>query len=139
MAFDPATAILNTVNTVLDRLLPDKAANAAAKAELLKMQLAGDIQAQLAQIDVDKAEAASQSVFVAGWRPFVGWGCGVAYFYAVMVQPCIQFIAVLCHSNFDLTRLPHIDSATTTSLLLALLGMGGLRTLDKYNGTDNGH
>lgn len=139
MALDPVTALLNIGSTVIDRILPDKTQAATAKAELLKMQLAGEIQAQIDQIEVDKVEAASNNWFVAGWRPAVGWACTAGFVYSTILQPLIQFVAVLCHSSFDMNKLPHMDTATTVSLLLALLGMGAYRSYDKAQGTGNGH
>jgi hypothetical protein len=139
MAFDPVTAIANVANTVLDRVLPDKPANDAAKSALLSMQLKGEIDAQVGQIDVDKQEAASNSIFVAGWRPFIGWACGASFVYQFIALPITQTCLVIFHAHFDQTQLPKFDTPTMTTIMLTLLGMGAMRTVDKYNGTDNGH
>jgi hypothetical protein len=92
MAFDPITAGLEFASKLIDRLLPDKAQNDAAKAQMAQLVISGDIQGMLAQLAVNQAEAGSQNVFVAGWRPFVGWACGFAFVYAYIVQPFIQTI-----------------------------------------------
>jgi hypothetical protein len=60
-------------------------------------------------------------------------------FPAVILQPFIQFIAVLLHSTFDMSKLPHLDPSTTNDLLMALLGLGAMRSYDKTQGTGNGH
>jgi hypothetical protein len=132
-------ALLNPITSIIDKILPDKAANDAAKAQLLSMQLSGDIQAQIAQIDVDKQEAASQSIFVAGWRPFVGWSCGFAFVYAFIVQPFAQSVAVFAHSNFDPSKLPQLNLTEMMPVLLGMLGLGAMRSFDKANGNGNGH
>lgn len=138
MALDPVTAILNIGNTILDRVLPDKAANDAAKVALIQAEMAGTLQAAHDQLNVDAVEAANQSVFVAGWRPFVGWCCGVAVAYTYIVQPCIVSIVVLAGKQFDASKLPHLDLPTLIGLLGSMLGMGVMRSVDKITGNGNG-
>jgi hypothetical protein len=139
MAFDPLTAILNIGNTVIDRLLPDKTKADEAKAELVKMAVTGDFETMKGQIQINIAEAASGSVFVAGWRPAVGWACGSAFAYAFIIQPLIQTLLVVFHSHFDPAMLPKLDMSEMMPVLLGMLGLAGLRTYDKAKGTDNGH
>jgi hypothetical protein len=139
MAFDPITAILNTANTILDRVLPDKAANDAAKAQLVVLQVQGELQQVAAQLAVNQAEAGSQSVFVAGWRPFVGWICGVAFAYAFILQPLMQFLLVAFHSSFDVTKLPSLNLEDMLPVLFGMLGLGAMRSFDKTTGNGNGH
>lgn len=139
MALDPVTAILNIGNTILDRVLPDKQQNDAAKAQLLTLQLSGDITQALSQNAVNQAEAANNSVFVAGWRPYVGWICGSAFAYAYIVQPFLQFILVACKVNLDLSKLPVVSMAEISPVLLGMLGLGAMRSYDKTQGTGNGH
>jgi hypothetical protein len=132
-------ALLNPISSILDKILPDKAANDAAKAQLLSMQLSGDIQAQLAQLEVNKTEAASQSVFVAGWRPGVGWTCTAGLAYATFIQPFLQFLLVAFHSSFDPAKLPQVNTAELIALLTGLLGLGTMRTVEKIQGINAGH
>jgi hypothetical protein len=139
MAFDPITAILNVANSVLDRLLPDKQANDAAKAALIQMQVQGELAQIAGQIQIDQTEAGSQSTFVAGWRPFVGWICGAAFAYAFILQPFLQFLLVAFHSNFDASKLPNLNLEEMLPVLFGMLGLGALRSWDKTNGAGNGH
>jgi hypothetical protein len=139
MAFDPLTAVLNIGNTVIDRLLPDKTANDQAKAQLAQAALQGDFNEVMGQLEINKVEAASGSTFVAGWRPFVGWVCGAGVAYHYIIQPMAQFLLVAFHSNFDPTKLPQINMVELLGLLTGMLGFGLYRTLDKTNGTSNGH
>lgn len=139
MAFDPVTAIAQIVSTVVDRLIPDKSQAAAAKAQLLEMQIKGEFDNAIEQLKTDQAEAANQSVFVAGWRPFVGWACGFAFVYAFILQPLAQAICVIAHRSFDPKLFPVLNLDQMMPVLLGMLGLGAMRTIDKYNGTGNGH
>jgi len=137
MALDPVTAILNIGNTIIDRLIPDKTQAAALKAQLIQSEVNGDLAEAHDQLTVDAAEAASQSTFVAGWRPFVGWCCGAALAYSYIIQPFITAICVFMKINFDATKLPHLDMPTMIGLLSTMLGMGAMRSFDKTQGTSN--
>ncbi len=139
MALDPLTAILNVGNTLIDRLIPDKTAAAAAKAQLVQMQVTGDLDQMKGQLAVDQTEAGSKSTFVAGWRPFIGWVCGAAFCYVYILQPFMQFALVACKVNFDIAKMPSLDIADMMPVLLGMLGLGAMRSYDKVNGAGNGH
>jgi len=139
MSFDPITAILNVGNSLIDRLIPDKTAAATAKAQLVQMQVSGELDEIKGQITVNQAEAASQSVFVAGWRPFVGWACGFAFVYAFILQPLIVMLLVAFKVAFDKSALPALDMSTMMPVLLGMLGLGAMRSFDKTQGNGNGH
>ena len=81
MAFDPISAALDIGGKLIDRLWPDPTQAAAAKLELLKLQQSGELQQITGQLEINKVEAANPSVFVSGWRPFIGWVCGTALAY----------------------------------------------------------
>lgn len=136
MAFDPITAVLDVGGKLIDRLLPDKGANDAAKAQLLQMQLAGELQQISGQIEVDKVEAASNSMFVAGWRPYIGWICGTGLAYQFIARPIFQAVTDLCGSHIAWQSL---DLGTLMTLLVGMLGMTAARSYDKTQGTANGH
>jgi hypothetical protein len=136
MALDPVTAILNVGNSLIDRLLPDKQANDKAKADLLTMQVAGEFAQIQGQLEVDKIEAANTSIFVAGWRPFIGWVCGVAIAEDMIFRPLLQQVSALFNHPIVLSPL---DMGTLISLLMGMLGFGAMRSFDKKVGTDNGH
>lgn len=139
--FDPITSIANVANTVLSRVLPDKSAQAAAQVELAKMQLGGELSAVAGQLDVDKAEATSKSTFVAGWRPFIGWICGLALAYQYLACPLLTFAVRICGGTFEA---PHIEMGSLMELLVGMLGLAGMRTVEKVKGAaaptgDTGH
>ena len=125
---DPISAILNIGNTLINKLFPDPEQAAKAQLALLKMQQDGELAAMLAQTDINKVEAASDSIFVAGWRPFVGWVGGAGFAYAAVVEPLLRFIASI--SGYSGT-FPEIDTTITAQILFGLLGLGVMRSFDK--------
>ena len=118
------------VNKFVDRI-PDGNERARAK-EALEREL-GDAanSVMLAQTEINKAEAAHKSIFVAGWRPFIGWVCGVGIAWSMVVQPVAQWAMI---AGGDGTELPTIDTSYLMELVTAMLGMSGLRTFEKMKG-----
>jgi len=123
------STILPMAETILDRVVPDKNAKAKALRDLEHMLVEAETKGQLAQIEVNKIEAASRSVWTSGWRPFIGWSCGFAMAYAYVVQPILVFI--LAQSGY-LIELPRVELAEMMPILLGMLGLGGLRSFEKY-------
>ena len=115
---------------IIDRLFPDPQKKAEAELELLKMTQAGDLQVILAQLQINAKEAESSSVFVAGWRPFVGWTCGIGLFYATIGVNLLSWLSTA--KGWPLP--PVVDTDTLLYVLGAMLGIGGLRTLEKIKG-----
>jgi len=81
-----------------------------------------------AQLEVNKVEAGHTSLFVAGWRPFIGWTCGVALCYHFVLQPFLTFLLFSFGQPMDL---PQFDMSTLTTILLGMLGLGGMRSFEK--------
>ena len=123
------STILPLAETVIDRVVPDKNAKAKALQDLEHMLVEAETKGQLAQIEVNKIEAGSRSVWTSGWRPFIGWTCGFAMAYAYVVQPILVFI--LAQSGY-LIDLPRVELAEMMPILLGMLGLGGLRSFEKY-------
>ena len=82
----------------------------------------------LAQLEINKVEAASRSVFVSGWRPFIGWSCGAAMALNFIVFPLASFVLA---QTGHLVELPTLDMSEMMPVLMGLLGLGGLRTVEK--------
>ena len=120
------------VTGLLDKIIEDKDQKAALAHELATMADKHAQQLALAQIEVNKAEAASGSFFKGGWRPFVGWVCGVAFAYHFIIQPLVIFI--LTAIGMDIPDLPEFDMGTLLPVLGGMLGIGGLRTYEKHKG-----
>lgn len=130
MALDPITAISDLIKTGLEKWIPDANAREAAAA-----QIAAQVHAQtMAQIEVNKVEAASSSLFVAGWRPFVGWSCGSAYAYTFVVQPFLLFMLTAAQVPINTAQLPVLDMGELGVVLFGMLGLGAMRSYEKVKG-----
>jgi len=130
---------LPIIGKVIDRVIPDPAKKAEAQMELLRLQQAGefkqldaDLQLMLAQVEINKIEAASPSLFKSGWRPFVGWVCGAGFAYMLVVRPILPWLV----SEFGgrAVDMPAVDLGVLTTTLGALLGVGVMRTVEKKAG-----
>ena len=134
---DPISALLGLGTQIIEKVIPDPAAKQAAQLELLKLAQSGQL-AQLqadtglaqGQLDVDKAEAANPSFFVSGWRPFIGWICGMGLAYTFIVRPVAS--PLLQHAYG--VGMEQLDMGTLLTLLLGMLGLGGMRTYEKVQG-----
>lgn len=125
-------SLIGPVTGLLDKFIEDKDQKAMLAHELATM---ADKQANsiaLAQIEVNKMEAASGSIFKGGWRPFIGWVCGVAFAYHFVLQPLIIFGVSV--AGIDVPELPEFDMSTLLTVLGGLLGLGTLRTYEKSKG-----
>lgn len=132
MAFDPISLALEIGGKVLDRVFPDPTERAKAQLELLKLEQSGDLAVMTAQTDINKIEAGSTHLFVSGWRPFIGWVCGVSLVYAALIEPMARFIAKVMFSYVG--EFPIIDTTLTLQILLGLLGLAGMRSWEKKEG-----
>ena len=90
---DPITALLSIGNTIIQKIFPDPTQAAQAQLALLKMQQDGELAAISGQMEINKVEAGSSSVFVAGWRPFAGWVCGLGLAYVSILEPILRLTA----------------------------------------------
>lgn len=122
MAID--SAIADLAETVITRIWPDKS-------EAEKQQLAAAVQLVQGQMDINKAEAASGSVFIGGWRPAIGWVCAAALACQYIARPLLVWAGIVTGHNWPM--LPGLDD-NLWELMLGMLGMGGLRTLEKVKG-----
>ena len=112
---------------VLDKFVPDPEAKAKAEAELRSSLQQWD----KAQTDVNAVEASNPNLFVAGWRPMIGWVCALALAYQYLVCPLGLWIATSLH--LAVTTPPKLDDSLW-QLMFGMLGMGGLRTFEKLKG-----
>ena len=122
-----AETLTGVAGKVLDKFVQDKDLKAKLDHEL---NMAFH-EANLAQTEINKVEAASQSMFVAGWRPFVGWTCGVALMYHFLLLPLLHFILKATGNEVEL---PEFDFSHLSTILMGMLGLGGLRTYEKLRG-----
>ena len=118
---------LKTVSTVIDDLH-----FSGEEKEKLKLQMK-EIDAKLKekQLDINKAEASHRSVFVSGWRPFLGWVSGLSIGYVYLFQPILDMILQMFGVEVDWVVL---DLGQLMPLVLGMLGLGGLRSFEKAIG-----
>jgi len=123
---------------LLDRIFPDPKMAADAKLEVMKLaqsgelaQLNADVQLATGQADTNKAEASNASLFVSGWRPFVGWICGAAFAFKFIGGPAAF---VLSQWAGHPITLPVFDFTEMSTILMGMLGLGALRTVEKVKG-----
>tara|TARA_B100000287_G_scaffold428590_1_gene480259 strand:+ start:804 stop:1199 length:396 start_codon:yes stop_codon:yes gene_type:complete len=124
--------LIGPVTGLLDKFIEDKDQKAKLAHEIATMSEKHAQEAMLAQLEINKAEAASGSIFKGGWRPFIGWVCGVAFAYHFILQPILIFI--LATFSVSLPNLPEFDMSTLLPVLGGMLGIGGLRTYEKQKG-----
>ena len=125
-------SLIAPVTGLLDKFIEDKDQKAKLAHDIATMSQRHAQQLALAQIKVNEAEASSGSLFKGGWRPFVGWVCGVAFCYHFIIQPLIVFVVAL--TGTTIPDLPSFDMGTLLTVLGGLLGIGGLRTYEKQKG-----
>jgi hypothetical protein len=121
-------SIIESVGKVAGDLITTDKEKMQLEIENRKLDQAMD----LAQIEVNKIEAASSSLFTSGWRPYIGWGCGTAFLYSAMFEPIMRFVAQVA---FDYKGpFPQLDTNLTMQVLLGMLGLAGMRSFEKSKG-----
>lgn len=124
--------LVGPIAGLLDKIIPDKDARekmAHDIAVLAETQAHAQI---MAQMEVNKQEAAHASIFVAGARPAIMWICGAGIAWNFVLRPIGMWVAFLWGA--DLTDAPELDVGELTTILLGMLGLGGLRTYEKQHG-----
>lgn len=124
--------LINGVFGLIDDLFTTEEEKANAKLKAMEIAAAGG----LAQLEVNSKEALHKSLWVAGWRPFIGWTCGAAFVFAFLISPLLETLVFYAFAlgghEVDLTGLPTLDLAAMMPVLMGMLGLGGLRTFEKY-------
>lgn len=100
--------------------------------ELSLRLIEADTQLNSLQAQINLKDSESSSIFKSGWRPFTGWVCASGLAYQLLVRPILPFILKLFLNNVP--ELPEIDGTYLTGLLTAMMGIGGLRTFEKFKG-----
>lgn len=129
---DAIAAVSNLADSAIKRIWPDATEIEKAKLAQLSQELQNQFSLVMGQLDINKIEATSRSVFIAGWRPAIGWICGIALGYAAIIEPIARFIAVVLF-HYD-GAFPAIDTELTLQVLLGLLGLAGMRSFEKSKG-----
>lgn len=142
MAFDITSFIGGSVGDAVAKIVgafkidPTIALEKQTELDEIKLQLASKLQDQFVaqlqtQTDINKQEAASPKIFIAGWRPFIGWVCGLGLAVQFLVNPIVTWIAALAKHP---VQFPSLDLGTLLTLLFGMLGLGAMRTYEKTTG-----
>ena len=123
--------LIGPVTGLLDKFIEDKDQKAKLAHEIATMAERHAHELAKGQLEINKEEAKHRNVFVAGWRPFVGWTCGLALLYHYLIQPILIFAFTAYGITIDL---PEFDMASLLTVLMGMLGLGGLRTFEKFKG-----
>jgi len=123
--------IISVVSSVLDRVIPDKNAKEKAAQEIEKALIDNAAQLNLAQAETNKVEASHRSVWVAGWRPCLGWVAALGFAWVFVLQPLIVWMITLYGVDVPL---PEFHTDALLELTFAMLGLAGLRTYEKQKG-----
>ena len=136
--------VLQPIADIIGKVIEDKAVAAQATAKMQELAATGALQEELlqlqsitsAQTDINKVEAASPNMFVAGWRPAVGWICALALGINLVLGPIGTWVTNLFGHP---TPFPVLDANLLMSLLFPLLGLGAYRTAEKIKGVVGQH
>ena len=121
--------LVGPVTTLLDKFIPDADTKAQLSFEIATMADNHHHDAMIAQLAVNAKEAEHKSIFVSGWRPFIGWVCGVSMAFNYIVLPLLTAFAI---------EVSPLDLATMMPVLMGMLGLGSLRTAEKWKGVARG-
>ncbi len=126
------SAILPKALDIIDEVIPDKDAAQKAKIAIESKLIEASVQTNLAQMEINKIEAGHRSIFVAGWRPMIGWACAIGVFWMAIGEPMANYLMTL--GGVDTSALPKMPHDILLELTFALLGMSTLRTFEKLKG-----
>ncbi len=124
---EPATDAVTAIGNVFDQLFTSDEEREQARQIMEKIRQ----KPMILQTEINKIEAAHRSIFVAGWRPFIGWVCGIGFLWAFLLHPLFEWGLVLSGLDFSA---PRIITDNMMELVFALLGLGTLRTAEKITG-----
>lgn len=146
MSFDPLSAAFDVGKTIIEKIWPDPVKQSEELRKLEELRQNGDIvklNAQVSlltgQMGINMKEAEHKSVFVAGWRPFIGWVGGFALAYQFLFYPILLWIWAIATIAFEIPEgfeppvLPVADDLYT--IILGMLGIAATRSYDKMKGT----
>jgi len=121
-------SLVGPVTGLLDKFIEDKDTKNALAHEIATMSEKHANELAKGQLEVNKVEAASKSLFVAGWRPFIGWVCGVGFLSNFILIPMSNFGLAIAESAITI---PMIDTTQMMPVLMGMLGLGAMRTVEK--------
>jgi hypothetical protein len=126
------SALIGPATQLLDKFVEDKDKKNELAHEIATMAERHAQELAKGQLDINKEEAKHRSIFVSGWRPSVGWVCSIAMAYHFVIQPLIVFGVTV--AGVEIPELPKFDMNSLMTVLMGMLGLGGLRTFEKTKG-----
>lgn len=139
MDLNPLDNILSFGETIVDKIWKDADAADQRKFKLRQLhqqgkmaELEAEVRSMVGQLEVNKAEANHKSIFVAGWRPAVGWTCAAGLAWNFIVQPILTWIAFI--AEVDIGNAPKLDITELITILMGMLGLGTMRMNEKVKG-----
>jgi hypothetical protein len=124
--------LISPVANLLDKFIEDKDERARLAHDIATLAERQLHEANMGQIEINKEEAKHRSLFVAGWRPFLGWGLSFAMIWHFVLAPVTMF--AFAYAGSPAPELPVFDMDSLLTVLLGMLGLGGLRTFEKIKG-----
>ena len=124
--------LIGPVTGLLDKFIEDKDQKARLAHEVATMAQNHAQELAKGQLEMNKMEAQHRSIFVAGWRPFLGWGLSFAMIWHFVLAPITIF--GFSYAGVEAPELPAFDMDSLMTVLLGMLGLGGLRTVEKVKG-----
>ena len=127
--------LMSTLFPLIEKIvarIPDPALREKASLEMQAQLLQASIEESKGQLAVNAAEATNSSVFVSGWRPFIGWMGGASLLYKFLLHPILSWVLLLIGIT---TPLPAPDTEALMALVTAMLGVTAARSFDKWKGT----
>ncbi len=126
------TALIGPVSNLLGKFIEDKDQKNKLAHEIATMAEKHAQELAKGQMAINAEEAKHRNIFVAGWRPFIGWTCGVALAWHFVISPFVIFGAAM--AGVELPELPEFDMSSLMTVLMGMLGLGGLRSYEKSKG-----
>jgi hypothetical protein len=123
-------ALIGPVTGLLDKFIEDKDQKAALAHEVATMAENHALEIAKGQMAINKVEAANSNLMVSGWRPFIGWTCGLGMFGNFITIPFSNFVLALLELDIVI---PLVPLETMMPVLMGMLGLGAMRTYEKKN------
>ena len=123
-----AASLIGPVTGLLDKFIEDKDQKNALAHEISTMSEKHALELAKGQMEINKVEAASSNLFVSGWRPFIGWTCGLGMFGNFITIPFANFVLAL--TDYDVV-IPLVPLETMMPVLMGMLGLGAMRSFEK--------
>jgi hypothetical protein len=124
-------SLVGPVTGLLDKFIEDKDQKAALAHEISTMSEKHALELAKGQMEINKVEASNANLFVSGWRPFIGWTCGLGMFGNFITIPFANFALALL--DIEIT-IPLVPLETMMPVLMGILGLGAMRTYEKKTG-----